>query len=340
MATAGPDWASVRPPPGGARVRSPPRGGPMTAATSYEMLDRIGAGSTGTVYRARHTGSGEIVAIKEVVDAVRTDPDALDRVRHEARLLAGLAHPNVVRLIDVVDEPDRMWLVLEYVEGSGLGRVLAEHGRLTPEQSLLVLRGALTGLGFAHQHGVVHGDVSLDNLLLPTDGTTKLVDFGLAAPAGTTGGVAATPAFASPEIITGGARTPASDVYSAGAVLWTLLAGRPPFPGSDVAAVLRAHVEQPPPRLEGHGPDLADLLERALAKDPARRPPDGAALRGGLERPAERRPGAGGAPRPSRPGLPATAPGAQMMASVAGVGASAGAPAVAASTVLGAGARA
>src|SRR4051794_13467158 len=300
MATAGPDWASVRPPPGGARVRSPPRGGPMTAATSYEMLDRIGAGSTGTVYRARHTGSGEIVAIKEVVDAVRTDPDALGRVRAEARMLTGLAHPNVVRLVDVVDEPDRLWLVLEYVEGSGLSRVLAEHGRLTPEQSLLVLRGALTGLGYAHQHGLVHGDVSLDNLLLSVDGTTKLVDFGLAAPAGTTGGVAATPAFASPEVITGGPRTAASDVYSAGAVLWTLLAGRPPFPGSDVAAVLRAHVEQPPPRLEGHGPDLADLLDRALAKDPARRPADGAALLAELERAAGRRVGGrrGGAGAP------------------------------------------
>jgi serine/threonine-protein kinase len=313
----------------------------MTAAAAYEMLDRVGAGSTGVVYRARHTGSGEVVAIKEVADAVRTDPDALARVRAEARVLSGLAHPNVVRVVEVVDDPDRLWLVLEYVEGAGLGRVLAEHGRLTPEQALLVLRGALTGLGYAHQHGLVHGDVSLDNLLLTVDGTTKLVDFGLAAPAGTTGGVAATPAFASPEVITGAARSPASDVYSAGAVLWTLLAGRPPFPGTDVAAVLRAHVEQPPPRLEGHGPGLADLLDRALAKDPARRPADGAALLAELEHAAEQRFGAGWAAKASLAGLAATATGAHVMASVAGAGAAAGgAPAVAASAVLGVGARA
>src|SRR3954462_6772829 len=112
MATDGPHWVSVRPPAGGARARSPPRGGPMTTAASYEMLDPVGAGSTGTVYRARHTGSGEVVAIKEVAAAVRTDPAALARLRAEAQVLTGLAHPNVVRVVDVVDEPDRLWLVL------------------------------------------------------------------------------------------------------------------------------------------------------------------------------------------------------------------------------------
>jgi serine/threonine-protein kinase len=306
----------------------------VTTAASYEVLDRLGGGATGTVFRARSTAGHDVVAIKEVAAAVRADPAAVTRLRHEARLLLGLAHPNVVRVLDVVDEPDRFWLVLEYVEGSGLGPVLAAHGRLTPEQSLLVLRGALTGLGFAHARGVVHGDVSLDNLLLTTEGSTKVVDFGLAAPVGSSGGPAGTPAFASPEAVTGGARTPASDVYSAAAVLWTLMAGRPPFPGSDAAAVLRAHVEQPPPRLEGHGPDLAHLLDRALAKDPARRPPDAAAFLAELERAAERRYGAGWPSRASLTGLAVTTSGG-LLAAAAGGTAPPAAPAVVASSLAG-----
>jgi serine/threonine-protein kinase len=307
----------------------------MTGIGPYELLDRIGSGGTGAVYRARHTGRSDVVAVKEVPAAAA---DAAGRLRREAQVLSGLVHPHVVRVLDLVEDADRVWLVSEYVDGAALSRVLAAHGPLQPEQALLVLRGALSGLAAAHRRGVVHGDVSLDNLLLTVDGTTKLVDFGLAAPAGPSGG-GGTPAFVAPEVVSGGDRTPASDVYSAAAVLWTLLAGRPPFPGADVAAVLRAHVEQPAPALEGHGPELADLLGRALDKHPARRPPDAAALLAELESAAERRHGAGWAARTSLAGVAGTATGAQVAASV-GAGAAEGGPVAVVSTVLGAGGRA
>jgi eukaryotic-like serine/threonine-protein kinase len=304
----------------------------MTHFGPYQVLDRVGAGATGTVYRARAADSGQVVAVKELSAALRADPAALDRLRHEARLLRGLAHPNIVAVHDFVEEPEGAFLVSEYVDGAPLTAVLTTHGQLGAESALAVLRGALTGLGFAHRLGVVHGDISLDNIMLTVDGTSKLIDFGVASPTGQAR-VAGTPAFISPEAVLGSPRTTASDVYSAAAVLWTLLAGRPPFPGSDVQTVLQAQLHQPPPRLEGHGPELAHLLERALAKDPALRPPDAAAFLAELERAAERQYGADWPTRASLGGLAATTS-AALLAATAG-GAAPAAPAVVASSVLG-----
>jgi serine/threonine-protein kinase len=304
----------------------------VTSFGPYQVLDRIGAGATGTVYRAQATDSGRVVAVKEISASLRGDPAALDRLRHEAHLLRGLSHPNIVAVHDFVEEPERAFLVSEYVDGAPLTAVLGTHGQLGPESALAVLRGALTGLGFSHRLGVVHGDVSLDNILLTVDGTSKLIDFGAASP---TGGarVAGTPAFISPEAVWGWPRTPASDVYSSAAVLWTLLAGRPPFPGSDVQAVLQAQLYQPPPRLEGHGPDLANLLERALAKNPADRPQDADAFLAELEQAAARQYGADWPTRASLSGLAATASGGLLAAGVGG--AAPAAPAVVASSLAG-----
>ena len=110
------------------------------------VVDRLGQGATGTVYRAQAPGTGGWVAVKELSGPLRTDPVALERLRREARLLAGLSHPNIVGVHDFVEEPDRAWLVCDYVDGAELSRVLAAHGRLGPEDALAVLHGALTGL--------------------------------------------------------------------------------------------------------------------------------------------------------------------------------------------------
>jgi hypothetical protein len=296
---------------------------------AYEVVARVAQGSTGVVYRARHVDLGRVAAVKVLSAALREVPGQLERMRAEAALLAGLDDPHIVEVYDFVEDPERVWIAEQWVEGASLERILSSHGRLSPEQSLGVVRGALMGLAYAHDRDLVHRDFSTGNVLADMAGTSMLVDFGLAAPVGGSG-VLGTPAFLSPEVVRGEAAGKPSDVYSAAAVTFTLLTGQPPFPAGDVSAVLRAHLTTPAPLLEGFGGDLQDLLQRAMAKDPARRPPDAAAFLAELETAARRRFGAGWLERASIAGvvgsvvgLGAIAAGSTSTAGAAGV---AGAP--------------
>ncbi|MBA2390434.1 MAG: serine/threonine protein kinase, partial [Geodermatophilaceae bacterium] len=270
---------------------------------------------------------GRLVAIKELSPALLAVPGFLERFRAEAQVLSGLDDRHVVRLYDYVEEPSRAYLVQEWVEGAPLGAVLQQHGRLSPEQSLGVLRGGLIGLAHAHGRGLVHRDVSPANILLDRDGVSKLVDFGLAAPSGSAAGLVGssvgTPAFGSPEAVTGQTMTARSDVYSAAGVLFLLLTGRLPYAG-DLSTVLQAHVTSPVPVLSGFAPRLTDLVWRAMAKDPMQRPADAAAFLAELEEAAGEAYGAGWLGRASVAGL-ATA-GATAVGSVAALG-GAGVPA-------------
>lgn len=298
----------------------------MTFA-GYQVLNRVAQGSSGTVWHAVQLDLGRPVAIKELAPRLLRSPGFLERFRTEARTLAALDDPHVVRVYDYVEEldrdpgePDRVYLVQEWVDGGPLSDVLLRHGRLVPEQSLGVLRGALTGLAHAHARGLVHGDVSPGNIMVDSTGTSKMVDFGLAVPtgsAGVAGTPTGTPAFSSPEAATGRPVTARSDVYSAAAVLFLLLSGRLPFAG-DPAAVLAAHATSPVPRLPDCGPELADLLARAMDKDPAARPADAAELLGELEQAAQRRYGAGWLQRSSMAGLTGASVAAVGVAAVGG----------------------
>ncbi|GAB3763247.1 serine/threonine-protein kinase [Nocardioides ginsengisegetis] len=254
----------------------------------YEVLQRVAEGSTSTVYRARHVALDRPAAIKVLSEAISRSPEMRERLRAEAEILAGLESPHVVEVYDFVEEDDRAWLAEEWVDGASLDRILEQHGTLTPEQSVGVIREAVLGLAFAHDRGLLHRDVSPRNILADLQGTSKLVDFGLAAPTGEAGFVG-TPAFMSPEAGVGGSLSRASDVYSTAAVLYTLLAGHPPYAGSDLATTVRRHVEEEVPLLDGHGADLQDLLRRSMAKDPAQRPQDARAFLAELEEAARRR---------------------------------------------------
>lgn len=257
----------------------------------YEVLEQVAAGSTGIVYRARHVEIGRLVAVKQLHPELTAVPGLLDRFRGEARILAQLDDPHVVTVYDFVEEADRVWIAEEWVTGATLQSILSLHGRLTVEQSLGVLRGALQGLAYAHDRGVVHRDVATGNVVADMAGTSKLLDFGLAAPVGGSD-ARGTPAFISPEAARGEPVGKQGDVYSAAAVLYLLLSGQPPFPAADAATVLRRHQQDPAPALTGHGRELASVVGRALAKDPAERPADAAALLAELEDAAERKYGA------------------------------------------------
>jgi hypothetical protein len=237
--------------------------GRPTWVGGYEVIGRVGAGATGTVFKARDVGLGRFVALK------RVPPGAVGVLRVEASRLALLDDPHVVSVYGFVEEPDAAYLVLEWVEGATLAEVLATGGRLLVPQVLGVCRGALLGLSHAHARGVVHGDVSTSNVLVDTEGTSRLIDFGV-------GG--STPAYRPPEARTGGPMSPASDVYAAAAVLVHLLTGHA---APDTVPDL-GHVD--------HG--IRPVLATALAPEAQRRYPDAAAFLAALEDAAGRTYGA------------------------------------------------
>jgi serine/threonine-protein kinase len=282
----------------------------MQKLGSYSLLKAVGVGSTGTVWQAVQSDIERIVAIKVLAPGV-----VQERLQAEARILASLDHPNIVKVFDFAEE---------WIDGERLDVFVSRLGsnRLSGEQAVGVVRGALQGLAHAHSSGVVHGDMSAGNILIDQHGTSRLIDFGLASASGEAA-VSGTPAFISPEAALGRELTPASDVYSAAAVLYYLLDGRPPFGTVDAATAIRRHLSEAPPMLAGHGDDLSELLARAMAKEPALRPQNAAEFLAELEDAASKRYGPGWLARASIAGLvaaPAATTGVMAMASGTGTG--------------------
>ncbi|HEV3232212.1 MAG TPA: serine/threonine-protein kinase [Candidatus Dormibacteraeota bacterium] len=257
----------------------------------FQIEGVLGQGASGTVYLALQPELGRRVALKELSPALVQDPTFLERFREEARIMARLDNPNCVRVFAFYEEPGRAVLVSEYIEGASLRRVVAQAGRLTPEQSLGVVKGALTGLGQAHALGLVHRDIKPENVLADREGVSKLADFGqavFAAGPGAAGGISAgTPAYMSPEAVMGGVLDFRTDIYSCGAMLFDLLTGRPPFVADNPLAQMRMHVTDPVPDPRAYNPDLppevSAMLGRSLAKDPGGRQQSAAELLAELE---------------------------------------------------------
>ncbi|RSN43354.1 serine/threonine protein kinase, partial [Actinomadura sp. WAC 06369] len=234
--------------------------------TGFDEVAELGRGAQGRVVLARHTESGAPVAIKYVDTAAGADTA---RLRHEAALLGRVADPHVARLYRLVESPHGAAIVMEAVNGVPLKRVLAEHGSLTPEQALTVLKGSLSGLAAAHAVGVVHRDYKPANVVVRADGLSKLIDFGIAVPAGG-GDRSGTPAYMAPEQWRGEPVSPSTDVYAATCVFFECLTGRRPF-GGDRAALMAGHLTAPPP-LDGVPAPVRDLVARGLAKTALERP--------------------------------------------------------------------
>jgi serine/threonine protein kinase len=240
----------------------------------YKVLEKIGEGRNGSVFRARQIALGRVVAVKVLgVDRAR-DPQEVARFVRGARAEALLSHPNVVQVFDFVRTHD-VHVVMEYVEG----RDLRALGRLAPGEAAGLALQVLAALQHAYERRIVHRDVKPENVLVTAEGVAKLTDFGLArsfAEAALSGITrpsegAGTPSYMPPEQLRA-ARTvdQRADVYAAGATLHHLLAGAPPFRGT-VAEVVRAVLQEAPPPLAGVPEGLGAAVARALAKDPAAR---------------------------------------------------------------------
>ncbi|MEV6963306.1 serine/threonine-protein kinase [Streptomyces sp. NPDC051207] len=241
------------------------------AVPGYSESLELGSGASGRVVRAVHDETGVPVAVKYLSESLRTRPGFVHEFRAEARLLSGLESPYVTGLYEYVESPDGAAIVMELVDGVPLRTLLTRQGPLTPESALVVLKGSLLGLADAHRAGVVHRDYKPGNVLVVPDGSSTLVDFGIAADAGTSAGVAGTPPYMAPEQWTGAPASPAADVYAATATFFECLTGRRPYAGDNLAELALKHLDAPVPADEV--PEaVRDLVRHGLAKDPARRP--------------------------------------------------------------------
>src|SRR5688500_12706481 len=265
-------------------------------AGRYEITAPIATGGMGEVCKARDRVLDRIVAAKVLRSEYTGDPNFLARFRNEARHTAALTHPNIASVYDygeTVDDSGHQqlaFLVMEFVEGQPLVTILHEEGQLPVDWTLHVLSQSADGLSAAHRAGVVHRDIKPGNLMVRPDGVVKLTDFGIAqardsAPLTRTGMVVGTAQYLSPEQAQGMEVTAASDVYSLGVVAYECLSGARPFDGASQVAIALAHINRPPPPLPAEVPPAVRLLvERALAKDPADRFPDGGAFAEAIRR--------------------------------------------------------
>ncbi|WP_187437905.1 serine/threonine-protein kinase [Actinomadura decatromicini] len=249
----------------------------------FVEVRELGSGAQGRVVLARHRTSGTPVAIKYLTRRPG-DAEALRGLRAEAAMLGQVSDPHVARLYRMVESEQGAAIVMEAVDGVSLKRVLAEHGALTPEASLLVLKGSLLGLAAAHAAGVVHRDYKPANVVVQADGLSKLIDFGVAALAGDQSKVG-TPAYMAPEQWRGEPAAPATDVYAATCVFFECLTGRRPYPASGRAELMGRHLTAPIPA-EDVPEAMRPILEQGMAKDPEQRPRDAMALVDELERAA------------------------------------------------------
>jgi serine/threonine protein kinase len=254
-----------------------------TAATAgrlvserYRLQEPIGRGAMGVVWRGRDELLARDVAVKEVRAAADND-SIYQRTLREAKAAARLNHPGVVTVFDVVEDDGSPWIVMELVQARSLDRLIAEDGPLRPLQAARVGQQLLSALECAHAAGVLHRDVKPGNVLVAADNAVKLTDFGIATypgdPALTqVGMVFGTPGYTAPERVRGEAATPASDLWSLGATLYTAVEGRSPFDrlgGS--AAIFAGAASEPAPRAPSAGP-LGTVIDALLRIDPARRP--------------------------------------------------------------------
>src|SRR5690348_2680119 len=246
----------------------------------YELLDEIGAGGFGRVYRARDLGLEREVAIKVLHPALTADLGVVERFRREAQLAARLRHPNVVSIYDIMGRAGLQWYTMELVPGASLAQLVHDQGPLSLERVTRLLGEALSALDHAHASGLIHRDLKPENMLIEPDGRLRITDFGLAlALRGDRFGGATsrsgTPQFAAPEQLLGEKVDPRADLYSLGAVAYYALLGRPPFAGYTPEAILAQQTTNALPNLRGERPDVPkeveEVLRRALASDPTQR---------------------------------------------------------------------
>jgi serine/threonine protein kinase len=288
---------SPRPTDGQHAPNDDPRVG-MVLDSKYKLIESLGEGGMGSVFRAQRLHIGDEVAVKLLHRDLVREKQALERFRREARTAAMIRHPNVVSIHDFNDGTGAVseaYIVMELVQGVSLAKLLRREGRMPPRRAVHLMQGICNGVGVAHRQGLLHRDLKPDNVIVVPpahDGeeeTAKVVDFGLAkvrdvaaATALTqTGTVLGTLYYMSPEQCSGAELDARADVYSLGAMLYEMLVGNPPFRANNMAGIISKHLHEQPPPFSEFLPVPAAIQSvclRALAKERDQRQADALAL--------------------------------------------------------------
>ena len=248
----------------------------------YDIVGVLGQGGMGVVYRARDPRIGRDVAIKTLTEGITGDPDMLKRFYQEAGHTGNLRHPNIVTVYDFGDEEGLPYIVMEFLDGEPLDKLIREKDRLHMSAKLDIIEQVCAALGYAHLQGMIHRDVKPANVIVQRDGLVKLLDFGIARTGQQpgqqveqgmtrTGTLVGTPAYMAPERLRGEQFDGRSDIFSAGVMLYQALTGVLPF-DAEYPAILHQILQQDPPPLSNHlatyPPLLDQVIARALAKQP------------------------------------------------------------------------
>lgn len=293
-------------------------------ADKYEVLEVIGRGGMGTVYKAMQRNLERIVAIKMLSEDLASDPEFRARFRQEATLVARLHHPNIVQVYDIEPHGDTFCIIMEYLEGESLQDRLNRDGAIPEHEAAHIGVQVARALQHAHTHQIVHRDVKPDNIRIMPDGTAKVMDFGIARFVDSkmktqTGVSMGTPKFMSPEQVTGKGVDWSTDLYSLGVCLYYCLAGRVPFDGPNPISIATRHLYEPPEPPSSINPLISPGMERvvltAISKEKSERYADGDEMADALLATQERSPIVIGDPMLVAPGdvtqkiiLPVTMP--------------------------------
>ncbi len=244
----------------------------------YTIIEEIGRGGMAIVYRAVQESLNRNVAIKEL-DLVRfrSEPNALERFRLEARAAAALKHPNIVTIYDLWEENDKAFIAMEFVDGAVLKEVLGNLGRLDPVEASLIVMEVCEALSFAHSSGMIHRDVKPANIILSRNGEVKLMDFGIvsvsdAGDLTVTGQILGSPAYMAPEQIADEPLGPAADMFSLGAMFYETLIGEKPFTGANHVALIQNVLHSDPPSPGELAPHIPDAISQIVLKCLTKRP--------------------------------------------------------------------
>jgi streptogramin lyase/predicted Ser/Thr protein kinase len=288
--------------PQGGRATASSDLSPGSAFLGYRIERILGRGGMGVVYLAHQLVLDRMVALKLLAPGLAGDERFRVRFLRESRMAAALDHPSIVPVYDAGETDGRLYIVMRYIEGTDLSRILDDEAPLSAERSLALLRPIGDALDAAAAKGLVHRDVKPSNIVVDTAGRSYLADFGLSGQTSEHGRVeashfAGSVHYVAPEQIAGEPAVPATDVYALGCVLFECLTGRPPFEGGSPMAVLFAHLEEQPPASSERLPGLPTAVDVVLQRALAKRPEERHKAAGELIAEAEQTLGIGGHPR-------------------------------------------
>jgi len=244
----------------------------------YRLVAQQGSGGMAVIYKAIDQALGRTVAVKILRPSLTNDPAFLARFRNEARSVANLAHPNIVTVHDVGSDGGTHYIVMEFVEGTDLKKIIKAEGALGIDRALSLAIQICGGIGFAHRAGLVHADVKPQNILVTSEDVVKVTDFGIAQalsepqPGEKQQVVWGSPHYFAPEQARGEKPTPASDVYSIGIVLFEMLTGRLPYSGANQQELALAHIRDRIPLVTEFNPQVPDSLARIVLKTMSKEP--------------------------------------------------------------------